>query len=355
MGAIEPIDELAEITPQWMQSALSAAGFDVTVTAVEAEPIGTGQMSLNFRARVEATGSDSDLPGTFVLKVPSPNRDIRPLVKAGYRSEIAFYRDLLPTVAVKAPRCFLSMANEDATSFTLLLEDLAPAAQGDQIAGATLPVIESAVHNLAALHGPRWCDPSLRDYAWVQPSDADAHRYTADLVKGAIPGLAERLGEKLSSDDLRTLCESADVLSKFLAHDPRFGPVHGDYRLDNLMISPTGAVSAIDWQTLTVGLPTRDLSYLLATSVTPALRKEAERGVVESYCEHLAELGVDGYSARQCFDDYRLAMLHGVIIIVLGAAYGTPTERGDLMFAAMIARSCAAIRELDTVALASAL
>ena len=34
------------------------------------------------------------------------------------------------------------------------------------------------------------------------------------------------------------------------------------------------------------------------------------------------------------------------------SAYGTRTERGDRMFAVMVARACTAIRDLDTLALA---
>lgn len=352
---VEPIDELSHVTSEWLESALAAAGFEVSVVGVRAEAIGTGQMSLNFRTEIEVAEPPTELPRSLVLKVPSPNREIRPLVCAGYRAEIAFYEEVAPTVSVKAPRCFLSLANADTTSFTLLLEDLAPAVQGDQIAGASMEVIASAVRNLAGLHGPRWCDATLWNYPWMQPSNAQAHRFTANLVAGALPGLAERLGDRLSAEDLGTLTESAEVLAQFLDAQPRFGLVHGDYRLDNLMIGPDADVSAIDWQTLSVGLPPRDLAYLLATSVSPAQRHETESDLVSLYREALLGHGVTGYSAQDCFADYRLGMLQCPLIIVLGAAYGNPTERGDEMFATMIRRSCAAIRDLDTVSLASSL
>ena len=255
----------------------------------------------------------------------------------------------------EGPALFLSLANADATSFTLLLEDLAPAAQGDQIAGASLDVIASAVRNLAGLHGPRWCDTTLHDYPWMQPNSQEAHRFTANLVAGALPGLAERLGERLSAQDFGTLTDAAGVMAHFLDSQSRFGLIHGDYRLDNLMIGPGADVSAIDWQTLSVGLPAHDLAYLLATSLTPAQRSEAEAGLISMYCEALLPHGVTGYTAQDCFEDYRLGMLQCPLIIVLGAAYGTPTERGDEMFATMIRRSCTAIRDLGTVSLASSL
>ena len=44
-------------------------------------------------------------------------------------------------------------------------------------------------------------------------------------------------------------------------------------------------------------------------------------------------------------------MVQGPLVAVFGYAYGTRTERGDRMFAAMAQRACAAIRDLDTLAL----
>ena len=50
-----------------------------------------------------------------------------------------------------------------------------------------------------------------------------------------------------------------------------------------------------------------------------------------------------------CLDDYRFALLQGPLITVLGAAYSQRTDRGDDMFMAMAARSCAAVRDHRTL------
>jgi hypothetical protein len=334
-----------------MQSALRAAGFDVAVTRVDAHPVGTGQMSVSLRARYTVASPVEGLPDSVIVKIPSPDRAVRRLACAGYRAEIAFYEELAPTVAVRAPRCHLVAANSDASSFTLVLQDLTPAVQGDQVAGARVDAIVAAARNLAGLHGPRWCDPSLRDAWWLRPSGPDAHLSTAGLVARTLPQLAERLGSALSGDDRATLEQSAAALAAFLAARPdRFAPIHGDYRLDNLLFGPGGEVSAVDWQTLNLGLPARDLAYLMGTCLSVADRRAVEADVVGAYWDELVRYGVEGYSCAECFDDYRLGLLHCPLIIVLGAAYGIRTERGDAMFAAMIERSCQAIRDLGTLA-----
>jgi len=352
-SVLTPADDPADLTPGWMESALRAAGFDAVVTDVEAEPVGTGQMSVSLRVRCAVAAPVEGLPETVIVKIPAPDRDVRQLVCAGYRAEIAFYEEVAPTVAIRAPRCHLAVANADASSFTLLLEDLAPAVQGDQVAGASVGAVTAAARNLAGLHGPRWCDPALREAGWPQPKGPGAHRFTADLVTGALPQLAERLGPALSGADRATLEQSAAALAGFLGSRPDcFAPIHGDYRLDNLLFGPGGQVSAVDWQTLDLGLPARDLAYLLGTCLSVPDRRAAEADVVRAYWLELVRHGVEGYAGAECFDDYRLGMLHGPLIIVLGAAYGTRTERGDAMFAAMIERSCQAIRDLGALALA---
>ncbi len=141
-----------------------------------------------------------------------------------------------------------------------------------------------------------------------------------------------------------------------LGRTERFGLVHGDYRLDNLLFPPDGGpgVVAVDWQTLSLALPARDLAYFLGTSLSVDDRRAHERDLVAAYHAALTSYGVSGLLARGLLGRLRFAMIQGPLVSIFGCAYGTRTERGDRMFAAMVARSCAAIRDLDTLALAAA-
>ena len=109
----------------------------------------------------------------------------------------------------------------------------------------------------------------------------------------------------------------------------------------------------MDWQTLSLALPARDLAYFLGTSLTVEDRRAAERDLVAAYHQALVAHGVAGYDVDACWDDYVFAMLQGPLVAVFGYAYGTRTERGDRMFAAMAHRACAAIRDHDTLARAT--
>ncbi len=104
--------------------------------------------------------TDTDLPATFAVKLPAQDDAVRERVALGYRSEVEFYTDVADKVRIPVPRCFYSDISDDGADFVLLLADMAPAVQGDQIAGCTPQEARLAVEALAGLHGPSWCDPS---------------------------------------------------------------------------------------------------------------------------------------------------------------------------------------------------
>ncbi len=352
---LEVVAEPEDLTAAWLTRALGSAG-EFTVTAVESTPIGTGQMGSSFRLALSYEGDPGERPATVVAKLPSPNPDMRPMAAGAYRTELGFYLDLADSVAVRTPTCHHAAIAEDHATFVLLLEDLNPARQGDQIVGATLAEAEDAVVNLAGLHGPRWCDPTLLDLPWVSTVDDEGAAVLGDAFVSAVEVFVERYADRLDPADAELLTELAPAIGRWILGRPeRFGPVHGDYRMDNLMFFPgptpdtSGGMAAVDWQTVGVGLPARDLAYFLETSLDPALRRAHERRLVEAYHRALVEYGVADYTVEQCFDDYRYAALQGPLITVFGAAYGTPTERGDEMFLAMISRSCHTIRDLGTL------
>jgi hypothetical protein len=65
----------------------------------------------------------------------------------------------------------------------------------------------------------------------------------------------------------------------------------------------------------------------------------------------LSGFGVTGYDRETCWRDYRLGMIHALLISALGFAFATATERGDDMVLATLGRGCQAIRDLGTLQL----
>jgi hypothetical protein len=336
----------ADLTPAWLTEALGRP-----VTGVTPERVGTGQIGTCYRLTLESPTAPG---GTerIVAKLPAPDPGLREMLAGAYRGEVRFYRELAATVAVRAPAVHHVAMTPGTGDFTLLLEDLAPWVQGDQIAGCTVAQARDAAVNLAGLHGPRWCDPALLDVEGLSingPADA---ALLAEVYAPAVETFASDLGGLLEPADVEVLRRSADAIEAWaLARAERFALVHGDYRLDNLLFPDDGSpgVCAVDWQTLSLALPARDVAYLVATSLPVAERRVHEDALVAAYHEALLGYGVEGYDLASCREDYRFAMLQGPLVAVLGCVYGTRTDRGDRMFATMIRRSCTAIRDLETL------
>lgn len=328
------------LTPDWLSAALGRP-----VGAVTAERVGTGQIGTCYRLTLTGEG----VPPRLVAKLPAEDPATRDMLAGTYRGEVRFYRDLAATVTVRVPGCHHAEASADSGAFVLLLDDLAPAVQGDQLAGCTVGQARDAVVNLAGLHGPRWCDPTLREIEGLAVNGPEDAALLAELAGPTTETFLDQVGPLLAPEDHETLRACVPVIEAWtLARSERFALVHGDYRLDNLMFPADGGpgVVAVDWQTLSLALPARDLAFFLGTSLDPAVRREHERDLVAAY--HQA-LGVADYSLAQCWDDYVFAMLQGPLIATFGCAYGARSERGDRMFAAMAARSCAAIRDLGSL------
>ncbi|MDZ7887370.1 MAG: aminoglycoside phosphotransferase family protein [Mycobacterium sp.] len=338
-----------DVTPAWLGGVLGA-----DVRSVEAAPIGTGQTGATYRLSVQY-GTETGLPASFAIKLPSQDDTVRDRVAIGYRSEHAFYRDVADLVQVPIPRNFHCEIGGEGAEFVLLLADMAPAEQGDQIAGCSADEARLAVRALAGLHAPSWCDPKLTDFPGIAMPKPDAATASGmgDVATMATDITLEKLGPRMTAEDRATLSASMAVVTPWLLTEPdRFALLHGDYRLDNMLFDPDRTrVTVVDWQTLGSGLPARDLAYFTATSLDPVTRAAAERDLVAEYHAGLVALGVTGYDEQACWRDYRLGMLQAPLIIVFGVAFANATERGDEMMLVMAERSCRAIRELDTLSL----
>ncbi len=342
-----------DVTPEWLSAALSRPGGPVDVAAADVASIGTGQTGATFRVTVRYATDPGGLPRTFVIKLPAQDDTVRDRVVIGYRSECAFYTSVADQVRVPTPQCFYCEIADDTMDFALLLADQAPAVQGDQLAGCGELQARLAVGALAGLHAPSWCDPRWLDFpgiAFARPDEAGAAGM-GEVARMSAEITLDKIGDRLSRDDRETFRAAMGLVEPWLlAEYDRFALLHGDYRLDNMLFDPEHTrVSIVDWQTLGVGLPTRDLAYFTATSLSPDLREGIEGRLVADYHDALTRYGVSGYGRETCWRDYRLGVLQAPLISALGFAFAAATERGDDMVLTMLRRGCQAIRDLGTL------
>lgn len=339
----EPVD-VDGLTPAWVSAVLR-----LDVRSVRVQAIGTGQTAASYRLELDA----AEGPETLVAKVAVGDEKSRKRVALGARREVAFYTELAGTLGVHTPRCSYAAISEDGLRFTLLLEDLLPRVPGVQVEGCSTIRAAAAIRNVAGLHAPRWNDASLSDLPYLYRPSAEVAAFLGRYTASATETFVKRYGERLDVADRETLHASAAAIERwFLSRLEPFSLLHGDYRLDNLMFgAEPDDVVAIDWQTLDVGPPARDLAYFLSTSFVVEQRRAVEDDLVAVYHASLLERGVDGYSLQDCRLDYRLGQLQGAMITTIGAANarGERSAGTDAMFLAMARRVCAAIRDLGTL------
>ena len=148
------------------------------------------------------------------------------------------------------------------------------------------------------------------------------------------------------------------------ARIPEQGPatiVHGDYRLDNMILAPDGGIAAVvDWELATLGDPLADLGMLLVywgapgdellpllepATIAPGFptRDEARERYGERSGRDLS--GIDFYVALAL---WKLAIiLEGVYARYSAGQYGEQADEGARMFADTVERLAAAADEAE--------
>ncbi len=340
-----------DLDAAWLSEALAAGSGGARVTAVDAVAVGNGNVAASIRLGL-TWDRPTDLPDSLVAKVPAESDQARATAAAvhTYRTEAGFYRELADTVGVRRPRCHATVHDEVTDAYAVLLEDLAPAEAGDQMAGCTPDVAATALPELVALHAPRWDDRSLLDAAWLGRPTAESAEFTALIVGGFVPGFLDRYGHRLDAEAVALVDRLTPRLGAYLADRP--GPwtlTHGDFRLDNLMFG-ADRVAVVDWQTVAFGPALSDVAYFVGASLLPDDRRAHEEALVRDYRDRLAAAGVDlGWDA--CWRDYRRHSFDG-LIMAIGASMLVPqTDRSDEMFLAMASRHARQALDLDAESL----
>ena len=176
-----------ELTTDWLAAAL-----DRDVDAFDVERIGTGQMSLSYRVTLD--GGD-----TVVIKLSATDPTSRGtgLGLGIYEREVRFYRELAPHIdAAALAACHAAAIDSTGEWFTLVLEDIAPATQGDQIAGCTPEQARLALQALAEIHAPLLADPGRADTAWLERDSP----LDQALMSQLLPAFLERYGDRVAPE-----------------------------------------------------------------------------------------------------------------------------------------------------------
>ena len=345
----------AAVTPAWLTAVLRRAGrldsaqvdhFDPTI-------VGTGQMGASVRYTLKYDRDAPQAPRSVVCKFASDDLISRStgVAMRTYEVEVNFYGQLARTVDIRTPACHFADIDLATGEFVLVMEDLAPSVQGDQLAGCTPDQAALAMDELAKLHAPRWNDRRLADLAWLNRNTPATLEVSASLLPGLLPGFVERYAARLEPEYLALGEQLMTNIGTWLrGRAEPFVIQHGDYRLDNMLFgTPAGGypLTVVDWQTVVWGPPLADASYFLGAGLTVEDRRAHERALLRQYYDALRARGIEGLSWERCWRDYRRYAFSGLLMAIGASMMVVQTERGDAMFMTMARRHGAQIVDLE--------
>ena len=138
--------------PDWMTAAWASDVLGHDVQSLSTMRIGDGLVGMNLRVVVTYFDPNATGPRSVVVKLPSPDATSRAtgVAMRNYEREVCFYRDIASTVDMRVAACHHAQWSPETGDFVLVLEDLAPGRQGDQIAGCSIDQARTAIARAGA-------------------------------------------------------------------------------------------------------------------------------------------------------------------------------------------------------------
>lgn len=358
-----PIVLPSEVTKEWMNSVLAHTGIGGPLSHIEGRKVGTGQVGESVRFTLTYEQGPGSGPATLVGKFPSPDPESRAtgVGFGNYLREVRFYQELAPEALVTTPIAHYADVDEASGDFVLIMEDLAPAEQGDQMAGLSLERTELVLGEAAKMHAAFWGQDRLDKLHYVSESAEALRRAggqattTPDLMRQLWQGFRERYGDRIKPEFIPI----GDLItSRFEAFKGGYrGPrclVHNDFRPDNMMFGTEEGgypCSVVDWQSYGYGCCMADVSYFMAGALKPNERRAHERDLLKTYHANLLALGVKDYSFDQLWSDYARYSFSLFNMAYAASMIVERTERGDNMFFSMLESGANMVLDLDAMKL----
>jgi thiamine kinase-like enzyme len=251
------------------------------------------------------------------------------------------------------PEHYFAAWNPDTDFFTLLLSDVAPCSQGNDIEGCDEVVAAEVMKRLAKLHACAWDSPEHAAREWLNRVSPENTANVVAIITMTAPSFFERFAKWLDPEHQALVERVIPYVTNIVeAYDGPRTLAHGDYRLDN-MLFPEGEKSPmiVDWQTAAWGPPAADVALFVGGSLTTEARRKHWDDLLDIYHQELVAEGVTSYSREQLSHDVRISAFGGAVMAVMSAILVVQTERGDEMFAELFRRHAQHAIDVDAEAL----
>ncbi|KAL2813001.1 Ecdysteroid kinase-domain-containing protein [Aspergillus granulosus] len=339
------IQRIEDVTLEFLAQALGQ-----TVTSFITERIGTGQVGECHRISLSYAPNETG-PATVIIKLGASGHLSRESgMKLGiYERESRFYSEVVPTLDSTAlVKSYHTVFDRDRDFFHILLEDISPAAVGDEIEGATLDQARLALDALGKIQKAALFTTHPK---WVGDSNPPSQVYLQQLWLGFLA----RYGSKVKPEHQQVVTRWLACFDTYAARIKGITKnkclVHGDYRLDNMLFKYNGetpvSVSVVDWQMLNMGSVFQDLAYFIGMSIPTKLRRENINELLQVYYEAFGSN--PPFTMEECLEGIREQIFWGLPLAFASPMILEQTDRGDEMFLTMLDRLATYIIDLNAV------
>ena len=346
-----------ELTPVWLTVALRERGHlpsgEVSSVRTEQFGEGVGLMGQIARVVVEYIGAPAGTRTNFVVKIPAlpgPNRQMAVDYRI-YEKEVLFYERLAPRVPVRTPKVYFSAFNPENHDFCLLLEDLAPARVGSELADTSDDQVRLALTELARFHAHWWDTAELKGLDFVPYLNQPPWQAHPEFYGYCWPIFKEKFASQVSPYVLecgerfgQTILEMQELMSAGACTI-----IHMDYRLPNLFFGdPDGdsPFAVIDWQPYSRAHGGYDIGYFLAQSIPTEQRRRLQDEVLHLYHDTLLANGVTNYTFDDCYRDFRLGVMYTWLYPVGTVGIDLANEHGRRYQQAILERHSATVEDI---------
>lgn len=284
--------------------------------------------------RLHLTHAQPDAPTQLVAKFAKTSDQARFICSTFSlnQTEVSFYQSAATKSPITHPKCYLAQANDDFSTYVLLMEDLGTSPV-DQLKGCPAKDAEAVIDALARLHSHWWEHPDLNEFAWLSAPRQMAEGLT--LVMSMVSEQAFANLKDCPSVILESWPRIMDVLPLLLNQlgDQPATLTHGDVRLSNLFLNGT-TVGFVDWQTARRTHGCYDLAYFVTQSLATETRRAHESRLIRYYQQQLVRHGADAPTIDELQYAYRLCAVYCLVYPIIAASSAHASDSLDALLIA---------------------
>ncbi len=351
----------SQLTVNWAQSILynhsNLEIKDININKVDIISVDVGTTT-RVRLKVDHDGT-SALPKSWFVKLPSLSSRAR-LITALPRllpTEVRFYHEIAKLVPVNKPKV-LSAKSRFGKGSTLVLNDVSefgatPGHAGDALTAEQAHlVIEQMAYFHVHFMDKAKCDPGFRWLAGPvrRLEDGLSTVLAVPLMRRGLRLASECVSARLHAQALRYACYRKQNMLFLSKGMPTL--VHHDCHPGNLFWD-NEKPGFLDWQMVRMGEGIGDVSYFLATSLMPEIRRVHELDLLSRYHEIMFANNPMTTDFASLLNRYRVHLVYPFEAMIVTLAVGGMMQLESNL--EMIRRAAQAIEDHDTFAILSAM